>query len=252
MIGALALSCALAAVQTANEPRTLKAALVEMSRKAGIHAVAVDSLAGEKVSPPPIDEITAENVEEKLLAMVAKLQTPARVVRFHLPKGHNWTADEILAYGRAEATLLKKKVGNLGDDFEVLGHKVAKDRIAAVTEALDLRTVYVILVSRAFFGGTWQTTYGTMRLEQKGTRVTGTYTTNNGQIQGDVKDNEFRFIWFEQGNGTGGKGVVTLSDDGMSFAGPWYTHENPTNQAGIWTGKRVVPGAEQQTSNAGG
>lgn len=235
----LVLGQAAPASQT-SETKSLKAALTEMSRKADVYAVAVRSLEGLSVSPPPIDGVTKENIEAHLLAMVKKLSTPARLIRLNLPKSERqWTADELLTYARAEATLFKKTIGDIKpDSIEVLGQAVPLERAKSVMEAANLRPVYIVVMAQAQFGGKWETTYGTMELTQKGNRVTGSYSTNKGQITGDIVGNELRFIWFEQANGSGGRGVFVLAEDGMSFAGPWYTHENPEASAGVWSGKR--------------
>lgn len=238
-----------AAAAPASKP--LKVALEELSRKADIYAVAVTPLEGLEVSPPPIDEVTKENVEEKLLAMVKRLPIPGRLIRLNLPKTqHKWTAEELLSYARAESELLRKKVGELKvDAVEILGNFVPVDKAKPVMETLGLRPTYVVVTAKANFSGTWETTYGTMWLEQKGTRVTGTYTTNDGTINGEIEGEDLRFVWFERANGTGGRALVRLAPDGMSFSGPWYTHGNADSPSGTWTGKRIGNLTKQPGSN---
>lgn len=239
MLGTLIASHALWTLQGAGELRALHSVLAEISRKADVYAVAIQGLAGEKVVAPRIDQIGRENVEEVLLAIVAKLAVPSRIVRLNLPRGRNWTAEELLAYGRAEADLFRRKVGELTRDgsIEVLGETVSKDKSGPVVDALKLRPVYVVVMSRANFGGTWETTYGTMQLTQKGSKVTGGYSTNGGQIMGDVMDNKLQFVWQET-NGSSGFGTFTLSEDGSKFSGPWFSNSDPRTPSGTWTGTR--------------
>jgi len=86
----------------------------------------------------------------------------------------------------------------------------------------------VLLTSAAFleaaetqnYGGTWETTYGTMFLSQEDSEVTGYYTySSHSSIEGFVgRDGKFVFTYSEPS--TSGEGWFELSDDGMSFTGP--------------------------------
>lgn len=243
MISVSALTVLLAlASPVPQEKRFLASFLADVSKRTGIHAVAVPLLEKEQVSGPSMDTIDAANVEGHLLTMCAKLSIPGRLVRLYLPKGPNWTANEILDYARAQASLYKKPIGDLKDDsIEVLGKLVPKAEAESLIRALDLRTVYVVVPKLVSFAGRWQTTYGEMILTQKGARVTGSYSTNKGSIEGTVQGNELRVIWFEE-NLTSGTAVYRLSDDGMSFSGPWFNNTDPYTQAGVWTGTRILNG----------
>jgi hypothetical protein len=248
MIGAALLACSLFAGLVASPPahqngatqkRLLRVLLADMERKTGIRVVAVAALGGEAVQSPAIEDVDLKNLEEQLRAVVAKLPIPARLIKLNLPKGPAWTADELLTYAKAEAALFRRPIQDAKPDIlDILGQPYAKEKAQPAIDALELRPVYVIALRNSFFGGTWHTTYGEMHLEQRGNRVTGTYSTNSGIIEGVIVGDELRASWFEQSNGTGGTAFFKLSEDGMSFAGPWYNSTDWNNQAGIWTGQR--------------
>lgn len=240
---AILVCCVGFSLQQSADPaqkRPLKSVLAEIGKKAGIYVVAVKGLENELVVPVKIDLVSKDNAEEQLFALIKGLKTPSRLTRIYLPEGPNWTAEEILAYARAEAALLKKPVGEIKPgSIEIWGQSIAPERAQAAIDTLRLRAVYVVLSRQPTFSGKWQTTYGEMNLQQTGTKVSGSYTTNNGLIQGTVAGNELRFTWYEQSNGSSGSAVVTLSDDGASFSGPWWNDSDPSQQAGTWTGQRM-------------
>lgn len=227
------------------EQRQLGTFLHDLNRKTGVYAVPIPLLAAENVLVPSMDRMTASNADEVLRSTVAKLQYPARLIRMDLPSGPDWTALELLAFARAQSALFRKPLADAkAGTANVLFQELPMDQARPAIDAVKLRPTYVIALKQANFSGYWQTTYGQMRLEQTGTRVTGNYSTNNGLIRGTVVGTELRFTWEEQDNGTGGGGVLQLSDDGMEFAGPWYNNSNPEMQAGVWTGKRLRKGSE--------
>jgi len=71
--------------------------------------------------------------------------------------------------------------------------------------------------------GTWQVTgsWGTMELTQKGNKLTGTYTHQNGQVAGTVSGNTFDGTWTQPGNNRSGDFQFTMSADRLSFNIKW-------------------------------
>lgn len=105
----------------------------------------------------------------------------------------------------------------------------------------------------ADFGGTWKSTYGTLRLTQAGNRVTGTYTSPVGAtIEGVVTGRVVTGTYHEpatNGEGVRGRLVLEIDETGSSFSGKWreglalpLMPSDPT--AGNWSGERL-----QYTSN---
>ena len=93
------------------------------------------------------------------------------------------------------------------------------------------------------FAGDWDTTYGLMKLKVEGSKVRGTYQSEESgvhDIRGIVKGLEFQFAYEEPG--VTGEGNFTLSADGQAFAGRW--RENGAGTWQTWTGLRPPPGGE--------
>ena len=67
--------------------------------------------------------------------------------------------------------------------------------------------------------GTWQVTggWGTMELVQNDSKLTGTYTNQNGQVSGTVSGNTFDGTWTQPGNNRNGDFQFTMSANGMSL-----------------------------------
>jgi hypothetical protein len=223
-----------------SQTQLLRVLLNDYSRKTGLQVIAIPFLGGELVPNIPADQVTVQNLEDTLKKLVAKMSMPARIIKLNLPKGPKWTPEELLAYARAESALFRKQVPDMRTDYlEIMGNSFTKEQAQPAVEALGLQPVYVIALKGAFFGGTWDTTYGRMRLTQNGNRITGTYETNSGVIEGVVDGNVMRLSWYEQSNGSSGSAVYTLSDDAMSFSGPWYNSTDWERSAGVWAGTRV-------------
>ena len=106
------------------------------------------------------------------------------------------------------------------------------------------------------FGGNWTSNEGDMALGQSGDQVAGTYSSDNGQIQGTVSGEHLTGYWAEASSmmkcdverlGTFYWGRIdwVLSADGTHFDGSWsYCGEEPTHS---WTGDRV--GSAPQASD---
>lgn len=225
------------------EQRLLRAFVADVTRKTGVLVTTYPSLGAELVVAPKMDEVNATNLEDQLRKVCDKMNPQTRLIRLNLPKGLVWTAEELMAYAKAEAALFRRPVQDAKSDvIEILAQPLTKDQAKPAVDTLNLRPVYVIVMRVGNFGGVWETTYGQMRLEQRGNVVRGTYETNSGQIEGRITNGVLNLRWYEQANGSGGTASYQLSEDGMSFSGPWYNDSNPNNQAGTWTGRRLKEG----------
>ena len=114
--------------------------------------------------------------------------------------------------------------------------------IVTLTLAMSL---WLVLPAAAAgdFTGTWETVSSTgnsftMQLKQSGNTVRGTYSPENGTIDGIRKGNVLDFSW-SQGGSHVGTGTFRLSGDGNSFAGTWVLTTGQGEQTGgTWTGRR--------------
>lgn len=90
----------------------------------------------------------------------------------------------------------------------------------------------------ATFDGVWSSTYGPLRLTQRGQAVRGFYRMADGRfadLAGSVQDGRLVFRYDEQG--TKGTGHFELAPGGDGFTGAWQA-ENGAE--GDWTGARVA------------
>lgn len=88
--------------------------------------------------------------------------------------------------------------------------------------------------------GKWDTNWGEMILNQSGTKVTGTYTHDNGKIEGVLKGNVMTGTWSESLTYSPPKdaGKVELTFTDNSFKGKWgYGDDKLT---GSWSGTRII------------
>lgn len=221
-----------------------------LNKRTGIAIYCDDAAGVERTTmPAPDANITGANLEAYLEEMVKPL-IPQRVTWAKLmlpapPPNSKWSANDVLAYAKAQARLY----GTIGattatDTMEIFGQLVMIDAAKPIVETLRLRPVYLIAHTRGTFTGTWEATFGVLRMVQRGTRVTGNYVSNNGRLDGTVgRDGLLRFNWFENeetGGGGNGSGRFRLSEDGESFAGTWNSALNDADGAGsAWTGKRT-------------
>lgn len=101
------------------------------------------------------------------------------------------------------------------------------------------------------FAGVWETSYGTMRLGEEpsgeaGTHVSGFYLFGGrATIEGERIGRVLHATYVEP-DGTRGRAVFELGEDGASFHGRWRAGlEEPLElddaRAGRWRGTRVVP-----------
>lgn len=101
----------------------------------------------------------------------------------------------------------------------------------------------------AWLAGKWQTSEGMLTLNQSGARVTGTYTNDGGEIEGEVKGNVLEGWWIENSSGqncgvarNGRKHwgrIRWIFDDGR-FVGGWsYCDAGVDPKATNWKGERI-------------
>lgn len=226
-----------------SHARPVAQVLAVIGRSAGVIVVADSTLAGERVAFPDAP-VTPANVEEQIARVVRALPQGARWAKLYLPpppEGRVWKGDEVMAYALAQARLWGGVIGASGPPGteEILTQRLPADKARVVIEALNLKPVYLVTGGRGTFQGVWTSTFGEMRLRQVGGRVTGTYTFQDGTIEGRVTGNVLRFWWLERASGGRGAGSLTLAEDGESFAGRWNSGDDPDAGGSEWTGRRV-------------
>jgi hypothetical protein len=97
--------------------------------------------------------------------------------------------------------------------------------------------------SQGIWTGKWESKeWGTMELTQTGGSVTGTYTWDEGRIDGTVNGNVLRGIWSESPSyappDDAGDFEFILSPDGNSFTGKWR-YGSSGDWEGDWSGERI-------------
>lgn len=242
----LPLLCAFSAA-SAQETSTVKLnrLLQEWTDSAGTTAVCVDAIGGTVVKRPESAPKNPDMLEKQLVGIVAQTAMPIQIIKIMLPPppaGRKWNATELLQFVRAQQALVRRPLPEVNDEtVVVLGAEFYKADFNKANN-LGLKPVYVLALRYANFAGVWDTTYGEMRLTQRGTKVTGTYTSGDGMVEGEVVGDELRVRWWERGNQSGGYATYKISDDGNSFSGPWNYDTDPERQAGTWYGRRQGTG----------
>ncbi len=69
------------------------------------------------------------------------------------------------------------------------------------------------------FTGTWNTTFGVLTMNQKGSKVTGSYYEGKASLEGVAEKNKLVFTYLEKGEK--GEGEFNLAADGKSFVGKY-------------------------------
>jgi outer membrane protein OmpA-like peptidoglycan-associated protein len=85
--------------------------------------------------------------------------------------------------------------------------------------------------------GTYESTYGLMRLEQEGTKIRGCYDYRGGQLDGTLQGRVLQLQWREDGENRTGGAIFVVRDDG-SLSGVYY--QNGQLQ-GEWEGPPAKP-----------
>jgi len=90
------------------------------------------------------------------------------------------------------------------------------------------------------FSGTWETTYGTMYLQQENSHVSGHYSYDSySSIEGEVRA-DGRFIFTYQEPDASGEGWFEMTADSLSFTGLW--RPDGSSQWFEWDGYRSGAG----------
>lgn len=94
--------------------------------------------------------------------------------------------------------------------------------------------------------GTWDTTFGHMIIKQSGNKVTGTYTHDNGKIEGTLNGNILIGKWSEAPSYSSpydaGDFKFVFSKDFKSFTGSYrygFGKESWTEKWYEWRGKKI-------------
>src|SRR5271165_1296130 len=120
-------------------------------------------------------------------------------------------------------------------------------RLAALSGSVSLALIVLAFSVAAAaddpaksFHGEWRTTIGIVKLEQKGSDVTGTYGLGGRfPLKGTVKDNVLTFQ-YQEGQ-VKGEGRFTLDAAGDSFTGNFQIQNG---RRGDWNGWRPDPNAQ--------
>lgn len=102
------------------------------------------------------------------------------------------------------------------------------------------------------WSGTWDSSWGEMKLVQTGLHVVGTYTHDQGHIAGTVSGSVLTARWDEaptrKGPSDAGPVELTMKPDGKSFSGRWAYDGSPTSWSTNWDGT-CTAGACMQASD---
>jgi len=96
--------------------------------------------------------------------------------------------------------------------------------------------------------GKWRTSEGELTLTQNGRAVQGSYSSDGGEIVGEMSGNVLEGYWVENGsaercatarNGRFHWGRIRWTFDGNKFAGTWSYCDKPVASGGGWSGERI-------------
>lgn len=96
--------------------------------------------------------------------------------------------------------------------------------------------------------GKWRSSEGELFLTQSGTSVTGSYSSDGGEIVGEMNGNVLEGYWIENSsnercasakNGRHHWGRIRWAFDGNKFSGTWSYCDKPVAGGGRWTGERI-------------
>jgi len=91
-------------------------------------------------------------------------------------------------------------------------------------------------LENAYFEGTYETSYGEIRLQQQGTKIVGDFA-NRGIIEGVFDEKMQRMVATYTNKGKQGNLIFELTDDG--FKGKWAWGNNPPSRSQRWNGTKI-------------
>jgi hypothetical protein len=225
----------------------LRIGLADLSKRSGV-LVLPDATVENERAPMPSDSATynIQNVDSHIAAILEELPEGITWAKFYLPpppKGKKWTGEDLAAYALGQSRLYGTVGGAVRDGMiEIMGKEIPVSQAEPIFAALNLQPVYLVTrrTGKGSFQGTWNATYGELRLKQSGSRVYGNYTGNDGVIEGRLRNGVLDFTWVERANNTRGAGQFSLADDGQSFEGTWWYDSDPLEErTRKWTGQRT-------------
>jgi outer membrane protein OmpA-like peptidoglycan-associated protein len=197
-------------------PHTL---VVELPQPYALTAIAVDNTGAQDDGYPGISSraITVYGSTESAQAGFVKLTA------FEAPRGGR---KEVTLPQAATARWLKFVVGSNWGNEEY-------------TELMELEAYGepVGPAPQVVAAGTYETTYGLMRLEQDGSKIRGCYDYRGGQLDGTISGRVLQLQWREEGENHTGGAIFIAQDDG-ALSGVYY--QNGQLQ-GEWEGPRAKP-----------
>lgn len=96
--------------------------------------------------------------------------------------------------------------------------------------------------------GRWKSSEGDLFLAQSGSSITGSYSSDGGEIVGEMNGNVLEGYWIENSskercasakNGRHHWGRIRWVFDGKKFSGTWSYCDKPVASGGGWTGERI-------------
>lgn len=87
----------------------------------------------------------------------------------------------------------------------------------------------------ASFAGIWDSNWGRITLQQRGSHVHGTFQGfRNGSVSGQREGNVFRFKWTQVESRQFGRGYLQMSPDGQRLEGRWGYKKNYVDGGRWW------------------
>ena len=145
LMAAIVPSRAQDAAPTLSSPKkqTIAAIASQMSRQTGIAVLSDSTLASRSISMPA-GELTAENLEQHLTAII-RVVRGAVWTKVYLPE-KEYKGDDVADFAYAQAKLFGKPLGtNLsGDTLEIFGRKITLPDADYFTKSLTLKPYYLL------------------------------------------------------------------------------------------------------------
>lgn len=123
----------------------------KLTEETGIAVLADSSVVGVAV-PAPAGPTTAENLEDRLDALVKQMPRGSAWAKVWLPapeKGRRYSPDAVSQYVRAQASLFGKAGVSQAGMVEILGRKMAEPAAAPHVKGLGLVPYYVLTNANA-------------------------------------------------------------------------------------------------------